>query len=70
MIQSYAEDTMAFTGKGSFSFLQDRINNVRISPNLELRIERVDGAGCVARVFLVNQESVEQPIPDYVHVTS
>ena len=59
---------MAFTGKGSFSFLQDRINYVRINPNLELRIQRVDGN--VARVFLVDQESVEQPIPAYVQMTT
>lgn len=59
---------MAFRAKGSFSYLQDNVNFVRITANLDLGIQRLDNN--VARVYLVNAQSVEQNIPAWIQMSS
>lgn len=48
--------------KGSFSYLQDTINYVRVGENLHVRVARIDSN--VARLYLVNDVCVEVPIPE------
>lgn len=59
---------MAFTAKGIFSYLQDNVNFVRITANLDLRIQRLDNN--VARVYLVDAQSVEQHVPAWIQMSS
>lgn len=47
--------------KGSFSYLQDTINYVQVSDTLFARIARIDSN--VARLYLVDVDQVEVPIP-------
>ena len=50
--------------KGSFSYLQDTINYVRIRDNLSARVARLDSN--VARLYLVDDEQAEVAIPSDV----
>ncbi|CAK0732279.1 hypothetical protein CVIRNUC_000108 [Coccomyxa viridis] len=47
--------------KGSFSYKQDNANCPELDDHLIIRIERIDDI--VARVYLVDAHSVQQPIP-------
>jgi hypothetical protein len=58
----------ALTKKGSFSYLQDNINVIRLDANTTIRIERVDIN--VARIYFVDNSQVQQPIPDHITVVT
>ena len=47
--------------KGSFLYKQDNANYLELDDHLIIRIERIDDI--VARVYLVDAHSVQQPIP-------
>ena len=47
--------------KGSFSYKQDIANYLELDHHLMIRIERIDDI--VARVYLVDAQNVQQPIP-------
>lgn len=67
--QCFAEiDQVDFTAKGRFSYLQDSVNFVRITSNLDLRIQRLDNN--VAKVYLVDAQSVQQNIPAWIQMSS
>ena len=55
---------MSFNKKGSFSYLDDNVNYVVINPDLTARIERVHNS--VARVYVVDSNGVQQPIPQHI----
>ena len=47
--------------KGAFSYQQDNCNYLRLNDHLTIRVERVTQD--VARVYLVDNHTVQQPIP-------
>lgn len=55
---------MAFNKKGTYSYLQDNVNYVVIDPNLTIRIERINNN--IARVYVVDANNVQQPIPQHI----
>ena len=58
---------MALSRKGSFSYLHDNVNYVQLDPNLTARIERINNN--VARLYLVVNNAVQQPVPAHITVT-
>jgi hypothetical protein len=59
---------MVLTKKGSFSYSQDIVNYLTITDELVIRIERVDEN--IARVFLVDAQGVQAPIPAHITMTN
>lgn len=53
--------------KGSFSYKQDYVSYLALDNNLTIKIERVNND--VARVYLVNAQQVQQPVPANVVIT-
>ena len=47
--------------KGSFSYRQDNVHYLALDDNLTIRIARINDV--VARLFLVDAQQVQQPIP-------
>ena len=59
---------MALTKKGSFSYEQDTVNYLQIDGDLSIRIQRIDSH--VARVYIVNAQNVQQPVPPHITMTN
>lgn len=66
--------TLCFAGsdnmlskKGSFSYKQDNVNYLVLDENTTIKIERINNN--VARVYLVDAQQVQQPIPPHVTMT-
>ena len=55
---------MVLTRKGIFAYNQDQVHYLCVDDDLSIRIERINKD--VARVFLVNADSVQQPIPAHI----
>ena len=56
-----AADNLMQSEKGSFSYQQDNVTYLDLDGNLTIRIERINND--VARVFLVDAQQVQQPVP-------
>ena len=54
--------------KCSFSYRQDDVTYLSIEDDLCIRIERIDDN--IARIFLVNAASVQQPVPAHITLTN
>lgn len=59
---------MVLVKKGSFSYRQDNVNYLALDDKLTIRIERINNN--VARVYLVDGQQVQQPVPAYVGMTN
>jgi hypothetical protein len=52
--------------KGSFSYHQDTVNYVRISPKVTVHVARIDSN--VARLYMVGNDNAVMAVPTNVHL--
>ncbi len=63
-----AAGAMALSKKGSFLFVQENVNYLQLDNDLSIRIQRIDDD--VARVYIVNAQNEQQPVPPHIRMAN